>query len=88
MLRRMFEPKREEVVVGWRRPHTKELHKFYVSQNTIRMIKLRRFRWGTCSAYGRRKIHTKLLLENLKGRDHSEDLNVDGRIISEWILRI
>jgi len=25
-------------------------------------------------------------LENLKGRDHSEDLGVDGRIISEWIL--
>jgi hypothetical protein len=25
-------------------------------------------------------------LENLKGRDHSEDLGVDGRIILEWIL--
>jgi hypothetical protein len=22
-----------------------------------------------------------------EGRDHSEDLGVDGRIISEWILR-
>jgi hypothetical protein len=26
-------------------------------------------------------------LENLKGRDHSEDLGVDGWIILEWILR-
>jgi hypothetical protein len=25
-------------------------------------------------------------LENLKGRDHLEDLCVDGRIILEWIL--
>jgi hypothetical protein len=25
-------------------------------------------------------------LEGLKGRDHSEDLGVDGRIILEWIL--
>jgi len=25
-------------------------------------------------------------LENLKGRDHSEDIGVDGRIISEWTL--
>jgi hypothetical protein len=25
-------------------------------------------------------------LENLTGRDHSEDLGVDGRIILEWIL--
>jgi hypothetical protein len=24
--------------------------------------------------------------ENLKGRDHSEDLVIDGRIISVWIL--
>jgi hypothetical protein len=25
-------------------------------------------------------------LKKLKGRDHSEDLGVDGRIILEWIL--
>jgi hypothetical protein len=25
--------------------------------------------------------------ENLKGRDHLEDLDVDRRIISEWVLR-
>jgi hypothetical protein len=30
-------------------------------------------------------MHTKFWLERLKGRDHSED--VDGRIISKWILR-
>jgi hypothetical protein len=29
---------------------------------------------GACSTYGR---------ESLKGRDHSEDLGVDGRIILE-----
>jgi hypothetical protein len=25
-------------------------------------------------------------LKNLKGREHSEDLGVDGRIILEWML--
>jgi len=30
---------------------------------------------------------TKLWSEILKERDHSEDLDVDGRIILEWILR-
>jgi hypothetical protein len=25
-------------------------------------------------------------LENLKGRDNSEDLDVDGKIIFEWVL--
>jgi hypothetical protein len=31
-------------------------------------------------------MHTIFRLENLKGRDHSEDKGVDGRIILEWIL--
>jgi len=32
-------------------------------------------------------MHTKFWLENLKGRDHSEDLDVDGRVILQWILQ-
>jgi hypothetical protein len=32
-------------------------------------------------------MHTKFWFEILKGRDHSEDLGVDGRIMLEWILR-
>jgi hypothetical protein len=31
-------------------------------------------------------VYTKFWLENLKGRDHSEDLGVDKMIILEWIL--
>jgi hypothetical protein len=31
-------------------------------------------------------MHTRYRLENLKGRHHSEDLGVDGKIILEWIL--
>jgi len=29
---------------------------------------------------------TKFWSENLKRTDHSEDLGIDGKIISEWIL--
>jgi hypothetical protein len=31
-------------------------------------------------------MHTKFWFENLKERVHSEDLGVDGRIISKWIF--
>jgi hypothetical protein len=31
-------------------------------------------------------MHRKFWLGNLKGRDHSEDLGVDGRVILELIL--
>jgi len=30
-------------------------------------------------------MRAKLRLENLNGRDHSQDSGVDGRIIVEWI---
>jgi hypothetical protein len=31
-------------------------------------------------------MHTKFLSEYLKGRNHCEDLSVDGRILLDWIL--
>jgi hypothetical protein len=32
-------------------------------------------------------MYTKLLLGNLKGRDHLEDLGVDGRMKLKWIVK-
>jgi hypothetical protein len=31
-------------------------------------------------------MHTVFWLKNMKGRNYSEDLDVDGNIILEWIL--
>jgi hypothetical protein len=45
VLRRIFEPKGEEVVRGWRRLLNEGLHNFYASPNIIRVIKSRRMRW-------------------------------------------
>jgi len=40
-----------------------------------------------CSTHGSDvKYLKKFWLENLKERDHAEDLGVDGRIILDWIL--
>jgi hypothetical protein len=33
VLRRIFEPKREEVAGGWRRLHNEELYNYYTSPN-------------------------------------------------------
>jgi hypothetical protein len=46
VLRRIFVPKREEVVGGWRRLHNEELHNLYTSPKIIRVIKSRRIRWA------------------------------------------
>jgi hypothetical protein len=37
--RRIFGPKREEVVGGWRRLHVEEFHNLYPPPNIIRVIK-------------------------------------------------
>jgi hypothetical protein len=46
VLRRIFDPKRDEVTGDWRKLHNEELHNFYSSPNIIRMIKSRRMKWA------------------------------------------
>jgi hypothetical protein len=40
----------------------------------------------TTSSRSTKEAHTKFWSENLKQKDHSEDLAVDGRIKLKWIL--
>jgi len=44
VLRRIFEPKRDEVTGGWRKLHNEELNDLYCSPNIVRVIKSRRMR--------------------------------------------
>jgi hypothetical protein len=44
VLRRIFGPRRVEVMEEWRKLHNEELHNFYSSPNILRMIKSRRMR--------------------------------------------
>jgi hypothetical protein len=41
---RVFGPKRDEVIGGWRELHNEELNNLYCSPSIIRMIKSRRMR--------------------------------------------
>jgi hypothetical protein len=44
VLRRIFEPKRDEVTVGWRKLHNEELSILCSSPNIIKMAKSRKKR--------------------------------------------
>jgi hypothetical protein len=46
VLRRIFGPKRDEVMGGWIKLHNEELHNLYSSPSIIRIIKSRRMRWA------------------------------------------
>jgi hypothetical protein len=72
LLRRIFGPKRDEMVGGWRKFHNEELHNLYSLPNiVIRIIKSRRMRWaGQVARMGRRGIHIGYWWESRKERDY------------------
>jgi len=49
VLRRIFGPRRDEVMGECRRLHNEELNDLYSSPNIVRVIKSKRMRWA---AYG------------------------------------
>jgi hypothetical protein len=55
----------------------------YTSPYFIRAIKSMRMRWAW---QGEMRNRYSTLVENREGRNHLENLDVDGRIISEWVL--
>jgi hypothetical protein len=46
VLRRIFEPKRDEIVRGLKKLHNEDLHNLYSSSSIIGNIKTRRMRWA------------------------------------------
>jgi hypothetical protein len=78
VLMRIFGPKRDEVVGGWKKLHNKELHNLYSSPSIIRM-KSRGIRWTRHLACveARRNAH-RILIGN------SERKRPLGRLRSRW----
>jgi hypothetical protein len=69
LLRRIFVPKRDEVMGEWRKLHNKELHDLYSSPSIIRIIKSQRMRWaGNVAQMGEKKTAYRLLMGKPEGK--------------------
>jgi hypothetical protein len=69
VLRRIFGPKRDGVMGGWRKLHNEELHNLYSSPSIIIIIKPRRIRWvGHVARMGEKRNVYWLLVGKPEGK--------------------
>jgi len=69
VLRRIFEPRRDEVTGEWRRLHNEEPDDLYSSPNIVRAIKSRRMRWaGHVARMGEERVVYRVLVGRTEGR--------------------
>ena len=88
VLRRIFGPRRDEVMGEWRRVHSEEPNDLYSSPNIVRVIKSRRMRWaGHVARMGEERGLYRVLVGKPEGRNQWRDLGIDGWIILGWISR-
>ena len=67
--RRIFGPKRDEVIREWRKLHNEELNDIYCSPNIVRVIKSKRVRWvGYVTRMGERRGLYRVLVGKPEGK--------------------
>jgi hypothetical protein len=87
VLRRIFEPKRDEVTGEWRKLHNEELHDLYSLPSFIRIIKARRMKWvGHVARMGEKRNAYRLLVGKPEGRRPLGKSRLGGWIIFRWIF--
>jgi hypothetical protein len=78
VLRKIFGFETDEMIREWRKVQNVEVHNLYSSSDIIRMMKSRKMRWSGCVARLREMRNTTFWPENVMGREHSENLDIDG----------
>jgi hypothetical protein len=87
MLRKVFEPKKDEVTGEWRRLHNKELYALYSSPNIFQVIKSRRLiSVGHVARMGGSRCTYRVLMGKPEGRRPLERPR-PGRIILKRIFK-
>jgi len=83
VLRRIFGPRRDEVMGEWRRLHNEELNGLYSSPNIVRVIKSRRMRWaGNVAHMGEERGVYRVLVGKPEGKKQL------GRPRRRWVDNI
>ena len=81
---RIFGPKRDEGTGEWKKLHNEELNDLYCSPNIVRVRKLGRMRWaGHLARMGDGRDAYWGLVGRPQGKDHLEDLGVNGMDLQE-----
>jgi len=84
VLRRIFGPKKDDIIREWIKQHNEELNDLYPSPNIIQMIKSRRMRWVEHVAHMGGEVYAGFWWGNLRETDHLENTCIDGRIFRKW----
>jgi hypothetical protein len=82
VLRRIFGPKRDEVIGGWRKLQNEELHNLYSSPSISRVIKSRMICAGHVARMGKKRNAYRILVGKPEGKRPL------GRPRSRWVDNI
>jgi hypothetical protein len=92
VLRRIFGPKKDEVMRGWQKLRNEDPHNLYSSPSIIRMIKSRRMRWaGYVARVGAKRNAYRIMVGKPEGKRCRwlDSIKVDLRDIGwggmDWI---
>jgi hypothetical protein len=83
VLRRIFGPRRDEVTREWKKLQNWELSALYCLKNIIRTNESV-FKWaGNVARMLSREVHTGFWCENLRERDHTQEISVDKKKVKQ-----